>query len=117
MRQPPRQPREPLFSAMRLGLSLLQGFAVLGTITVLYGFILAGGFDDAHARATAFAALVIGNCGLILSNRSQSQSLLATLRIRNPVVWWLVAGALAGLALTVYAPVLRGVSLCATLGE
>jgi len=109
MKQPPRRPGEPLFSATRLGFALLQGLAVLGAITVLYRFTLAGGFDDAHARATVFAALVIGNCGLILSNRSQSRSLLATLRIPNPAVWWLVAGAFAGLALALYAPALRGV--------
>jgi Ca2+-transporting ATPase len=100
---------------MRLGLALLQGLAVLGAITILYRFILTNGFDDAHARATAFAAVVIGNCGLILSNRSQSRSLFATLRIRNPVVWWLVVGALAGLALALYTAPLRGVFLFAPL--
>jgi P-type Ca2+ transporter type 2C len=115
MKQPPRRPGEPLFSAKRLGLALLQGLAGLGAITVLYRFILAAGFDDAHARATAFAAIVIGNCGMILSNRSQSRSLLATVWTPNPAVWWLVAGALAGLALALYAPALRRVFLFAPL--
>jgi P-type Ca2+ transporter type 2C len=46
MKQPPRRPGEPLFSATRLGVALLQGLAVLGAITVLYRFILAAGFDD-----------------------------------------------------------------------
>jgi P-type Ca2+ transporter type 2C len=109
MKQPPRRPGEPLFSATRLGFSLLQGLAVLLAITILYRCLLAGGFDDAHARATAFAAIVIGNCGLILANRSQNQSLLATLRIPNPAVWWLVAGAFMALALALYTPALRGV--------
>src|SRR5439155_27382301 len=94
MKQPPRQPGEPLLSAKLLGLAFLQGLAVLGAVAVLYRFILAAGLDDTRARATAFAAIAIGNCGLILSNRSQSRSLPATASTPNPLVWWLVAGAL-----------------------
>ena len=51
----------------------------------------------------AFAAIVLGNLGLILTNRSQHATLFATLRRPNPALWWIVGGALLGLALALYA--------------
>jgi hypothetical protein len=50
----------------------------------------------------AFAAIVIGNVGLILSNRSRQATLLETLRRPNPALGWIVGGALLGLALALY---------------
>jgi Ca2+-transporting ATPase len=56
----------------------------------------------------SFASLVIANLGLILTNRSWTRSILATLRIPNAALWWVVGGALALLVLTIEVPFLRG---------
>jgi hypothetical protein len=42
---------------------------------------------------------------------------LATVRTPNPVVWWLIAGALAGLSLALYVPALQSVFLFAPLSR
>jgi Ca2+-transporting ATPase len=56
----------------------------------------------------SFVTLVIGNLGLIFTNRSLTRSILATLRIPNPALWWVTAGTLFFLGLAVLVPFLRG---------
>ncbi len=97
MRQPPRRPGAPLFTARMLATSVALGAAVLLGVLVLYGWALGSGRLEAEARAMAFAAIVCGNVGLILAYRT-------SLAARNPALWWIVGGALAALALTIYAP-------------
>jgi Ca2+-transporting ATPase len=82
--------------------SVLQGASVLVAVALLYALVVAAGTAEPQARAMAFAAIVIGNVGLILSNRSRQATLLETLRRPNPALWWIVAGALLGLALALY---------------
>jgi len=40
--------------------------------------------------------------GLILATRSRQATLFETLRRPNPALWWIVGGALLGLALALY---------------
>ena len=47
----------------------------------------------------AFVCLVIGNLGLIFTNRSWSHSILATLRIPNKALWWVSGRAVGFLTL------------------
>ena len=103
MRQPPRDPREPLFSINTVAVSLLQGIAVLVAVAVTYGWALAHETPEA-ARAMAFVTIVLGNLGLIIVNRSAVRSIAQTLRAPNPALWWVVAATLAGMALAVYLP-------------
>ena len=49
----------------------------------------------------AFAAVVLGNLGLIFSNRSRQATLAETLRRPNSALWWIIGGAFLGLALYV----------------
>jgi Ca2+-transporting ATPase len=104
MRRPPRSPKEPLLGARLLWYSFLQGMVVLIAVAVLYSLALDHGFAEARARAMAFSALVLGNAALILSNRSQSRSIFTTLRMPNRAMWWIVGGALGGLAVALYFP-------------
>jgi len=104
MRRGPRDPHEPLLGARLLWSSFLQGMVVLVSVALLYYFVLQLGFADERARAMAFATLVLGNAALILSNRSQSRSIVATLRMPNRALWWVVGGALGGLAIALYVP-------------
>ncbi len=99
MRRPPRNPKEPLLSARLLWYAFLQGMVAL-----LYYTVLEQGFTEERARAMAFTALVLGNAALILSNRSQSRNILTTLRMPNRALWWIVGGALGGLAVVLYLP-------------
>jgi P-type Ca2+ transporter type 2C len=104
MRRPPRDPAQQLFGARALLLSLLQGVTVLLAAWLIYVVALDhGGAVDA-ARAQAFTTLVLGNLGMILTNRSRTRSVFATLRTPNPALWVVVAGALAALALVLYLP-------------
>jgi Ca2+-transporting ATPase len=107
MRRPPRDPHEPLFGSWTVGLSLLQGAGV--TLVVLTGFALAllRGLGEGETRALTFSTLVVGNVALILTNRSWTRPILATLRIPNRLLWAVVGGALVLLGLVLYVPWLR----------
>jgi Ca2+-transporting ATPase len=116
MRRPPRDPREPLFSAAMLALSLALGATVLLAVVVLYGWALSAGRSDAEVRSLGFAAIVFGNLALIFANRSRAQSVLATLGRPNPMLWWMTAGTIAALALTLYLPPVAALFRFAPLG-
>jgi Ca2+-transporting ATPase len=56
----------------------------------------------------SFVTLVLGNLGLIFTNRSWKSSILSTLRVPNPALWWVTSGTLFFLGLTIAIPFLRG---------
>ena len=64
---------------------------------------------EPEARAFAFATLVIGNLALILSNRSATRSLWATLRTPNRMLWVVVGLAFSLLLAALYLPWAVGV--------
>ena len=78
MGRPPRRPEEPLFDWRTLGLSLLQGSGVLIIVVAVYIIALFRGQGEYDARALTFTALIIANLGLILTNRSWSETILVT---------------------------------------
>ena len=107
MRRPPRNPKEKLYSWKSISISLLQGATVLAITLAVY--VVAGrlGETENHARALTFATLVVANLGLILTNRSWSETILGTLGRPNKALWWVLGGAAAFLAVALYAPWLR----------
>ena len=109
MHRPPRDPQEPLFGKRILLLSLLQGVFVLLAALAVLGYTLSHGASETEARALTFSTLVIGNLGLILSNRSWQHSILSTLNTRNPALWWVTGGAFGFLLLALTTPFLREV--------
>jgi len=108
MRRPPRDPREPLFSAAMLLASLALGATALLAVMLLYVWAISAGRDPAEVRALGFAAIVFGNLALILANRSRSRPILGTLARPNRVLWWIATGAVAALVLVIYVPPLAG---------
>jgi Ca2+-transporting ATPase len=103
MQRPPRAADAPLFGGAAIGWALCQGAGVLAV--VLAGYAWAGGrLPEDEARAFAFATLVLGNLGLIHSNRSRHGPLWRTLRTPNAVLWWVTGAALAVIGLALYLP-------------
>jgi Ca2+-transporting ATPase len=107
MTRPPRNPAERLFSLKSLSVSILQGISVL--VIVLGVFIAARyfGHSNDNARGLTFAALVVANIALILTNRSWSRTIWSMVRVPNNAVWWVVGGATIFLGLVLYVPTLR----------
>ncbi len=102
MRQPPRDPAKPMFDVRTVGESLLAGIAVLIAVCAAYAWSLAHGASDGEARALAFAAIVFGNVGLILMNRSGEKSLAFALANPTPALGWILLGTLTALASALY---------------
>jgi Ca2+-transporting ATPase len=97
-----------LFGKQMVLIGLIQGSGVLALVLGVYAMVLSRGLGVNEARMLSFATLVIGNLGLIFTNRSWKHSILATLRIPNPALWWVTAGTLFFLGLAVSVPFLRG---------
>ena len=103
MQRPPRDASAQLFGGMTLALALLQGLGALAVVMGAYAWSVTWLAEPA-ARAFAFAALVMGNLALILSNRSRTASLWASLRVPNRTLWVVAGLALGLLALAIYLP-------------
>ncbi|GCL64686.1 cation-translocating P-type ATPase [Pseudaquabacterium pictum] len=108
MQRPPRDATAPLFGGATLWLALLQGLGVLAAVMGAFAWA-SPRIPEAEARAFAFATLVVGNLALILSNRSATRSLWATLRTPNSTLWVVVGLALALLLAALYLPWAVGV--------
>ncbi len=107
MNRPPRNSKEGIFGKRILGLSLLQGVVVLIVTFGVYAFCHYRGIAENEARALTYTTLILGNLGLILSNRSWSRTIVSTLRMKNTALWWVVGAALVFLGLILYVPFLR----------
>ncbi len=107
MTRPPRDPRERLFGWRSVSISLLQGATVLGIVLGVFLIARALGHSENNARALTFAALVVANLALILTNRSWSRTIWGMLREPNAALWWVVGGAVVFLGLILWLPPLR----------
>ena len=107
MNRPPRRKAEGLFTRRTLVLSLLQGFVVLATVFVVYWSGLSQGLDEAEVRALTFATIVVANLCLILTNRSWSDTIIASLRTPNRALAWVFSGTIICLLLVLYIPMLQ----------
>ena len=116
MARPPRKPDASLFDTALLLHGLLQG----GVVMVAALGIFQLGIGDAHgeevARCMAFVTLVIGNLGLVLTNRSMRSSAFRVLARPNRALVFVVITTVFALALSVSVPWLRGLFGFAPLG-
>ncbi|WP_082585776.1 cation-translocating P-type ATPase [Hydrogenophaga sp. Root209] len=108
MQRPPRDAAAHLFGGATLGLALVQGLGVLAVVMAAFAWASAR-IPEPEARAFAFATLVVGNLTLILSNRSATRSLWATLRTPNWTLWGVLGLASALLLAALYVPWAVGV--------
>ncbi|HLP46206.1 MAG TPA: cation-translocating P-type ATPase C-terminal domain-containing protein, partial [Candidatus Kapabacteria bacterium] len=89
-------------------MSLFQGVNVLILVLAVFAIAYYRGLGDMEARAMTFTTLIIANLCLILTNRSWSRTILATMKNSNIALWWVLGGAFLFLGLALYVPVLRG---------
>jgi Ca2+-transporting ATPase len=115
MRRPPRNPREPLFMRRQLAVTMLQGLSILVIVMLVYVGATVFGQTENQARSVTFSALVIANLGLIISNRSWTDTFIDSVRRSNRAFWYVSAGAIAFLAAAIYLPLLQAVFLFAPL--
>ncbi len=108
MQRPPRDASAPLFGGATLGMALVQGLGVLAVVLAAFAWA-SPRMPEPEARAFAFATLVVGNLALILSNRSATRSLWATLRTPNWILWAVVGLACVLLLGALYIPWAVGV--------
>ncbi|MGC1376323.1 MAG: cation-translocating P-type ATPase [Anaerolineales bacterium] len=115
MQRPPRKLDAPLFGRSMILSGLIQGLGILAVVASVYTFGWLSGQGEGAARMYAFVLLVIGNLGLIFSNRSRTLSILQSLRIPNKSLWWITGGALFFLTLALAIPPLRTIFHFASL--
>ncbi|HUZ77137.1 MAG TPA: HAD-IC family P-type ATPase [Chloroflexota bacterium] len=77
MRQPPRQRDAPLIENNRLLLSVVCGLGSFVVVWLGYTWFSAHGWPEALARNLAFTALVLGQVGLVLAERSEGRFRMA----------------------------------------
>jgi Ca2+-transporting ATPase len=109
MTKKPRSPSQPLFSRSLIVPSIIQGLGVLIIILGVFVIALYRGQGEFDARALTFTTLIFANLGLILVNRSWSQSIIAGMKTRNNALWWVLIGSLVTLGLVLYTPYVRNV--------
>jgi Ca2+-transporting ATPase len=92
MTRPPRRPDEALFGLPQIALALAQGVTILAAVLWIYLWGLARDPEPA-ARGAAFAALVLANLVLALTDAASSGRLFAPHRR----TFWTIAVAIAAL--------------------
>jgi len=106
---PPRDLKRPLFDTPTIALSLLQGFSVFAVVAGVFFVSIQMGKTDIESRTMAFAALVVSNLLLIITNLSWSKSLIGILRTPNKALYSVVGGAISALVLINAIPFFRDV--------
>ena len=79
---------------------------VLGVFVIAQRMHRSEGKEAAYeiARGLTFAALVVANLALILTNRSWTRTIFSMMREPNRALWWVVGGASAVLCLVLFVP-------------
>ena len=116
MTRPPRNLKERMFNARNLGISTVQGAAVFATIAIVYTSSYFSGRSEGEIRAMAYATLVVANLGLILTNRSWSNTIYQTLKLPNRALLWVITGIVLFLGAVLYIPELEKLFRFAPLG-
>jgi Ca2+-transporting ATPase len=117
MSRSPRNQKERMFNKRTIALCVLQGLIILAFMSVILFSRLSGNpyvadtpahvaYED-YTRTLMFASLVVANLGLIMSNRTWSQNVIASLRTKNTAFWGVCIFAFTFLASVIYVPFLR----------
>ncbi len=107
MKRRPRQLSEPLFGRPMILTGLIQGMGVFLVVIAVYALNILMDYGENEARMMAFACLVFGNLGLILTNRFRTRTIFSTLKIPNKALWGVAGGTIFFLTMVLYIPFLR----------
>ncbi len=107
MSRPPRPLDAHIFDRSMVLSGLVQGTGILAIVLAVYAFILQQGLGVGEARMISFTSLVIADLGLIFANRSRTRTIINTIRIPNPALWWVTGGTLVFLAAALFIPFVR----------
>jgi len=107
MNRKPRDFKESLFGKKMLILSLLQGLFSLIVVMAVFKIALNLGQAESGARTLAFITLIASNICLILTNRSWTRTIIASLSVYNKALPGVIIGAGAFLCLILSVPFLQ----------
>jgi len=96
MQRPPRAPTSRLLSSSLIWWGLIQGFFALLVVAGVYFCGNGWGLAENELRALTFIALVCGNLGLVLVNRSFSARIPSLLK-GVPRIFYAICAAVSGL--------------------
>ncbi|HYV91662.1 MAG TPA: cation-translocating P-type ATPase [Chitinophagales bacterium] len=109
MKRPPRIITGAAFGIRKILVSSMQGLSVLVISLAVYAIALYLRRPENEIRALTFTTLIVANIGLILINRSWTRTIIETVRQHNPMLKWVIGGAISFLILVLYVPFLRSV--------
>ena len=104
MEQPPRKTEQRILDRSTVSIALAQGFVVLGIVLALYLYGMMRGLGEDELRTLSFVTIVVANLALICTNRSWSESIVATFRKPNTAFWWVIGGTIFFLGAAISIP-------------
>jgi Ca2+-transporting ATPase len=116
MSRPPKDIKEPFFSAKKILFSCSQGIGILIISLLVYFIGFKMGYSEKGVRTLTFVTLIVSNIAVILSNRSWTSGILKILSTPNKAVMWIVGGAVVFLILILNIPFLLDLFLFEKIG-
>jgi Ca2+-transporting ATPase len=107
MKRPPRKLDEALLGPKVLVRSLVQGISIFLAVLAIYALMILNGYGEGESRMIAFTGIVIGNLGLIFSNRSWNESMFRSMKRPNRALWWVTGSTLVFLGIVIGLPAVR----------
>jgi Ca2+-transporting ATPase len=107
MERPPRKRTDRVLDKPTVTISLTQGLVALAVVLAVYLSGAQAGLSTDQLRTLTFVTIVVANLTLICTNRSWTESMVASFRRPNRAFWWVIGGALLFLAAVLVVPVFR----------
>ena len=107
MDRKPRNSKEPLFGAKTLLISSLQGIVSFCVVMAVYFVSKKLGEPVAETRTLCFMTLVASNLLLVMTNRSWTDSIFTSFKVKNASLTWVAVSAVAFILLVINVPFLQ----------
>ena len=107
MQRPPRNPDDHMLDRPTVAIALAQGFVALGIVLAIYLYGMMQGLSEDELRTISFITIVVANLALISTNRSWTESMVATFKKPNKAFWWVIVGTAFFLGAVLIVPGLR----------
>ena len=104
MSNPPRKTNVTFFGMNKIGLSCLQGLAILITTLLIYFIGLHFDYNQNEVRTMTFVTLIVSNLAIIQTNRSWTNNIFKIIATPNKAVLWVIGGAISFLILILNVP-------------